>query len=412
MSDPRRPDDEGEHDAWLHQALRHAPDAAAAPPNTLREAILAEARSAVQARRSASAPPSLADRLGAFWSWLARPPIAAGFASVMAATLVGLMWWDRPMDETLPPPATSSSRVAEPKSTAPLSATAPAVRAAPPTTTAPTAPMAPAPGGPTAAPALTDAEPPPRASPAAAPPAAAAPPPAAAATRRALLAPAKTTPAAADAMEQRKDGSTANSVQAAPPASPFPSNAPGESAAAARERAAGPALAKKAEGEAATAAAESQRAAATPQAFAAAPTAAPTMRDSLTNARPLAAAGAASTMRPMAALLASIAAGAGHWSRPTSNGDAALDAPTQAWLDSVDAATAGRWLPRSADRTTRLQGALAADTGTLALSRDGGADATVRVEDGGVLFEQSNGAAWFAPLPAEAVARLRATLPR
>jgi hypothetical protein len=43
-----------------------------------------------------------------FWSWLARPQVAAGFASVMAATLVGMLWWDRPMDETqpLPPAAT------------------------------------------------------------------------------------------------------------------------------------------------------------------------------------------------------------------------------------------------------------------------------------------------------------------
>ena len=49
-------------------------------------------------RASARAPRT---RCCALWNWLARPPVAAGFASVMAATLVGLMWWDRPMDETL-----------------------------------------------------------------------------------------------------------------------------------------------------------------------------------------------------------------------------------------------------------------------------------------------------------------------
>ena len=43
-------------------------------------------RRASPARRLAS---SLLERALAFWSWLARPQVAAGFASVMAATLVG-----------------------------------------------------------------------------------------------------------------------------------------------------------------------------------------------------------------------------------------------------------------------------------------------------------------------------------
>ena len=56
------------------------------------------------------AEPSLLDRALDFWSWLARPPVAAGFASVMAATLVGMLWWDRPMDETrLPPPSSPAA---------------------------------------------------------------------------------------------------------------------------------------------------------------------------------------------------------------------------------------------------------------------------------------------------------------
>jgi len=38
-----------EHDAWLREALRHAPDASASPPPSLREAILAEARAAARA---------------------------------------------------------------------------------------------------------------------------------------------------------------------------------------------------------------------------------------------------------------------------------------------------------------------------------------------------------------------------
>ena len=95
-----------EIDAWLHQALRHAPDTGAAPPAALAAAILAEARASVAGR--GMAPPRLADRpMARFWSWLARPPVAAGFAGVMAATLIGLMWWDRPLDATTPLPATS-----------------------------------------------------------------------------------------------------------------------------------------------------------------------------------------------------------------------------------------------------------------------------------------------------------------
>jgi len=107
-----------EHDAWLREALRHAPDASASPPPSLREAILAEARAAARAgsTRQPAASASLLERALAFWSWLARPQVAAGFASVMAATLVGMLWWDRPMDETMLPAPSSptAQRVQEP----------------------------------------------------------------------------------------------------------------------------------------------------------------------------------------------------------------------------------------------------------------------------------------------------------
>jgi hypothetical protein len=94
---------DSERDAWLREALRHAPDAAAAPPRDLSETILAQARAAA---RVGGAPARTARRRNPFlalWDWLARPPVAAGFASIMAATLVGVMWWGRPMDESLPP---------------------------------------------------------------------------------------------------------------------------------------------------------------------------------------------------------------------------------------------------------------------------------------------------------------------
>jgi hypothetical protein len=47
---------DAERDAWLREALRHAPDAAAAPPAALREAILSQARAATAARPAARAP--------------------------------------------------------------------------------------------------------------------------------------------------------------------------------------------------------------------------------------------------------------------------------------------------------------------------------------------------------------------
>ena len=58
MSDPDRDDP---RDAWLSQALRHAPDADATPPAALSESILAKARAAAApVQRPRSRPPSFA----------------------------------------------------------------------------------------------------------------------------------------------------------------------------------------------------------------------------------------------------------------------------------------------------------------------------------------------------------------
>jgi hypothetical protein len=103
---------DSERDAWLREALRHAPDADAAPPRDLSETILAQARAAARVGGAPARDSRRRNPVVALRDWLARPPVAAGFASVMAATLVGLMWWDRPMDETLPPrPEASVPRV-------------------------------------------------------------------------------------------------------------------------------------------------------------------------------------------------------------------------------------------------------------------------------------------------------------
>ena len=109
----RRVPAQDERDAWLSLALRHAPDANADAPPALSETILREARSAVArpaATVTATAAAPVTSRGGrsnwfvSAWDWLARPPMAAGFGAVMAATLAGILWWGRPLDETLPHP--------------------------------------------------------------------------------------------------------------------------------------------------------------------------------------------------------------------------------------------------------------------------------------------------------------------
>jgi len=124
------PHDEPARDAWLNQALRHAPDAEAAPPAALSEAILREARNAVTPSRAA-APSRTMNPLLRWWSWLARPPVAAGFATVMVATLVGVMWWDRPLDAFAPQPDVPAATAPTTQDKNPV-AQAPAVTAVPP----------------------------------------------------------------------------------------------------------------------------------------------------------------------------------------------------------------------------------------------------------------------------------------
>lgn len=134
-----------DRDAWLAQALRHAPDANADAPPALSDRILREARAAV---RPATLP-TRAEPIGplpwlaAALSWLARPPVAAGFASMVVATLVGVMWWDQPLDQTLPgaPEVVSSTPQARAETTPPVAGAAapaaPELRAAPPESVAP-----------------------------------------------------------------------------------------------------------------------------------------------------------------------------------------------------------------------------------------------------------------------------------
>ncbi|WOB08546.1 hypothetical protein [Piscinibacter gummiphilus] len=107
-------------DPHLREALRHAPDAQLQAPPQLSELILKEARAKARDPKHADIPaPGWARSV---WAWLARPAVATGFAGVMAATLVGLMWWDEPMDQAAP---RSPLPAAAPKHEKPAAAEAP-----------------------------------------------------------------------------------------------------------------------------------------------------------------------------------------------------------------------------------------------------------------------------------------------
>ncbi|NUZ04471.1 hypothetical protein [Piscinibacter koreensis] len=111
-------------DAFLAAALRHAPDAEVAAPPGISDAILREARSAAagaarpaaspaQHRAGRAAAPAPRRGVAGLWDWLGRPAVASGFASVIGATLIGVMWWGRPIDPNPPrpdPPPVSIAR--------------------------------------------------------------------------------------------------------------------------------------------------------------------------------------------------------------------------------------------------------------------------------------------------------------
>ena len=98
---PDPPDDSVARDAWLREALRHAPDADVTPPPALRDAILRQAR-IPSARRA-----SLWERVEAAMSWLARPLVAAGLATLTLSTVIVVMWRNGPLDEATAPAASS-----------------------------------------------------------------------------------------------------------------------------------------------------------------------------------------------------------------------------------------------------------------------------------------------------------------
>jgi hypothetical protein len=360
MSGPHDPrDGSGDsvpHDAWLREALRHAPDADALPPPALTETILRRAR-AEAATPVRPASPSLAARIAAAWSWLGRPPVAAGFASVMVAGVVGLMWWDRPLEEALPPRDVAVPAAAP----APAPAHAPAadtsIAAAPPAVAAPPAATAPAapPASPPPAPARARSE------------------------RRATAAP-------------QAQAVPAPEPEAATPSAPAPRIFPAPLADATR-----PAPAEPAGAAAETAAAgrteRAERFEREDRARAAA---------TLAKAAPAAAAPAAAPRRefagvdapsPLAAVRAAIVEQPDRWRwQRGSTGLRALDADLVRWLARADAAAGARWSTDAAEATT--------GSTPLQLWLDARLHTTLRIDATGVVVDTAG-----AP-----VARRRATL--
>ncbi|MEP7139570.1 MAG: hypothetical protein ABI745_08100 [Caldimonas sp.] len=392
MSEPDRDD---ARDAWLSQALRHAPDADAAAPTALSDSILAKARAAAApAPRPQARQTSIVDVLRSWWLALARPPVAAGFASVMAATLVGLMWWDRPMDETLPPPPSPS----------PSARTAPA---APPEVLEHKQVRAPAPAQTQApAPARDSRQGAPATNRAAAPPAARkpevpAPFPAGEARREVARAPveeAKKAQAPSSFAAPSADAQSAQSAEsttaaaAAPPADAGLATGRVRSGATDRaDKAMAKDDARSNEPAPAAAAAPRQRNAV----------------DSRASADAVEREQAAPATSPLASLLASIAREPHRWARRSAAGDtAAIDAAWRDWLAEVDAAVAGRWQKVEA---SGAPGGGARDAAPLQILLDGRPAATVRLDGRTLRLDRPIGAApghWQATLAPDAAARL------
>jgi len=367
--DPRSDGGDAPRDPWLAQALRHAPDARAAPPPELSARILREARAAEvpMAAPTADTPRAAPFAQAARWPWLraawealARPSVAAGFASVLLATVVGVMWRDRLLDEALPRPEPSARPAAPAMATS--GTPAPEVEAATPPVLA--APKTAPPGA---------ATPPPQASPQAFP------------ERAREIAPSRP-----------RQERVAASDRASAAAGPVAANADrgGESTAAEATRDDATAAPRD------TREAGARDAAAGPAAKAAArsaPAAAPRAQ-----ADPAATGGGS----PLTALLARVDAAPQHWRWQRDAAAQPMTPALQAWLQRLDQATASRW--RSAPGVPPGDSAAPG----LQLRRDGAMVATLRIDAAAawLIPADSSQPAAMATLTSEAAAALSAAL--
>jgi hypothetical protein len=418
---------DAERDAWLREALRHAPDSGALPPSALSEAILASARVATRstpglpARRAPHTGPK--HPLAAFWDWLARPPVAAGFASVLAATLVGLMWWDRPMDEMLarrPALAREDAAAAAPRAIVrPLEGPAPSnAWTAERSAAAPVLPVAPqvAPTNDAAAAVPRDATDARRQRPSVSSDQGGA--------RDAKVAPSRNAaeelkaredaplPAARQQVESKREAPTAfppGDLPRSAPATPALPDAPKKdndrSEPVPREDAAAPASTSRA-----AAANRTEAAQATID------TGQPALRQGAldgANAKEARAFASASAAGPLAPLLSAIGADAAQWSRLSATGTiVTLDPGWRDWLLQLDAATAGRWSATGA-RGGATEGERARDGApTLCLIARDRSTMVVRLDGSTASVEGAAGERWQAALAPEVADRLRASAAR
>ena len=391
--EPAGHDDDLARDAHLRAALRHAPDRDARPPAELSRRILDAARAAAGPAPKTTARPAAGpwararDGLAACTAWLRHPGATAAFASLMLATVIGVMWRDGPPPET--EPAHDGAAPAAPSTAPSASATAPAAAAdRPPARRDASAEVAAA--GAARDAAATTAQ---RDDDDGARREAAAP-------RSRATAPAPSAPPArkAAAQEQRSAAPEAAATPAAsPPAAPMAGATPAPSSVAPPDRA--------------RAAAQTQNQAPAP---APAPLGAAAERSGLDERPP---AQATPPDDPLAAPIAALrgsdsGSGGGAPARLARRAETDAAAPSSAaalppsalaWFGEAQVLTRGQWRPVAA-----ATAAAALPTAwTEALSADGRALGRVAILDGALWWQPAgeDGRTWRAPLPAGSAAQ-------
>ena len=350
-------DDAIEHDRHLRAALRHAPDADAAPPAALSARILRQARESVAVAR----PRRRA------WAPSFALPWAGGLAAMLVATTVGLLWWAEPV-----PSPREAAMAPVPVAMAPIAdiavASAPVVADAP-VESAPAAAAPSLPRPPSAAARVRHTSAPPKL----------ATTPAPAATTTASIAAPGAEPAAptAAAAPPRQAAAEARIVESARPSQPPPRSADASTAAEAQATRAP--LSRSATAPAAVG--TLAKASAPP----------PPRRDGLADA-----ALGATAQRAEASRERDLAGATATGPQLPEGLD---DAAARAWLARLNAEAGARW--------QRHAGALPADGKTRRWVASTGAGVTVVLTPSGAFWrDDRDGRNWAVPLDAAQLERL------
>jgi hypothetical protein len=297
----------------------------------------------------------------ALWDWLARPSVATGFAGVMVATLVALMWWDQPMDEAMPRrPAPAVAPAAAPAAPPSLAEAPASVVAA-----APTAPPAEAP-------------------------------------RRAAEAPRPALRKSAPAADKQADQAVAPRAATTPTPAPVttPAAPPSPAPAAPAMADTAPATTEAAAGALAQAKSAEEFKRQRSAAFSDAPG-----RMAKAEANESAARQAAAARISLAPVRAAIAAEPARWAWQRGSGPVQdMNDTVYAWLSLLDGAAGTAWQPTGSENTS------ASPSGDLRLLRDGQWVHTLRLAEHGVIWKRGQ-SAWSAELPATTLQTLASTAP-